>query len=129
MSFPAASCYCKKHSLSDDDIMHLYFTNQILHILIEYCLWMSSPPPPFAASVSHVTDLGSPKGIRFSEVTDTSATVHWVTPKAWVDSYQVTYLPAHGGQCLCEQKNTHSLLFILLNAISFVPKRLRKILR
>ncbi|KAM9743871.1 tenascin isoform 2-T4 [Menidia menidia] len=43
------------------------------------------------------TELGSPKGIRFSEVTDTSATVHWVTPKARVDSYRVTYVPAHGG--------------------------------
>uniref|UniRef100_A0A8C2WYZ6 Tenascin Cb n=1 Tax=Cyclopterus lumpus TaxID=8103 RepID=A0A8C2WYZ6_CYCLU len=45
------------------------------------------------------TDLGSPKGIRFSDVTDTSATVHWVVPKARVDSNRVTYVPAHGGQC------------------------------
>ncbi|XP_014873463.1 tenascin isoform X1 [Poecilia latipinna] len=43
------------------------------------------------------TDLGSPKGIRFSGVTDTSATVHWLTPRARVDNYQVTYMPAHGG--------------------------------
>ncbi|XP_054467045.1 tenascin [Anoplopoma fimbria] len=43
------------------------------------------------------TDLGSPKGIRFSDVTDTSATVHWVVPKARVDSNRVTYVPAHGG--------------------------------
>ncbi|XP_076023545.1 tenascin [Genypterus blacodes] len=43
------------------------------------------------------TDLGSPKGVRFSDVTDTSATVHWVVPRARVDSYQVTYVPAHGG--------------------------------
>uniref|UniRef100_A0A7N6B389 Tenascin C n=1 Tax=Anabas testudineus TaxID=64144 RepID=A0A7N6B389_ANATE len=43
------------------------------------------------------TDLGSPKGIRFSDVTDTSATVHWVVPRARVDSYKVTYVPAHGG--------------------------------
>uniref|UniRef100_A0A672H8J6 Tenascin C n=1 Tax=Salarias fasciatus TaxID=181472 RepID=A0A672H8J6_SALFA len=41
--------------------------------------------------------MGSPKGIRFSDVTDTSATVHWVTPRARVDSYRVTYMPAHGG--------------------------------
>ncbi|XP_021164846.2 tenascin isoform X2 [Fundulus heteroclitus] len=44
-----------------------------------------------------ITDLGSPKGIRFSGVTDTSATVHWLTPRARVDNYQVTYMPAHGG--------------------------------
>uniref|UniRef100_A0A3P8TJE2 Tenascin Cb n=1 Tax=Amphiprion percula TaxID=161767 RepID=A0A3P8TJE2_AMPPE len=50
--------------------------------------------PVFADTI---TDLGSPKGIRFSDVTDTSATVHWVTPRARVDSYQVTYVPAHGG--------------------------------
>ncbi|KAL3976339.1 ADP-ribosylation factor-like protein 11 [Sarotherodon galilaeus] len=43
------------------------------------------------------TDLGSPKGIRFSDVTDTSATVHWVTPRARVDSYRVTYVPVYGG--------------------------------
>uniref|UniRef100_A0A667Y0D6 Tenascin Cb n=1 Tax=Myripristis murdjan TaxID=586833 RepID=A0A667Y0D6_9TELE len=43
-----------------------------------------------------MTDLGSPKGVRFSDVTDTSATVHWVVPRARVDSYQVTYVPAHG---------------------------------
>uniref|UniRef100_A0A8D3D1S0 Tenascin C n=1 Tax=Scophthalmus maximus TaxID=52904 RepID=A0A8D3D1S0_SCOMX len=43
------------------------------------------------------TDLGSPKGIRFSDVTDTSATVHWAVPRARVDSYRVTYVPAHEG--------------------------------
>ncbi|XP_028433780.1 tenascin isoform X2 [Perca flavescens] len=43
------------------------------------------------------TDVGPPKGFRFSDVTDTSATVHWVVPRAWVDSYRVTYVPAHGG--------------------------------
>ncbi|XP_029999437.1 tenascin isoform X3 [Sphaeramia orbicularis] len=49
------------------------------------------------ATISAPTDLGSPKGIRFSDVTDTSATVHWVVPRARVDSYRVTYVPAHGG--------------------------------
>ncbi|KAM8760587.1 tenascin isoform 1-T3 [Acanthopagrus schlegelii] len=50
--------------------------------------------PVFADTI---TDLGPPKGIRFSDVTDTSATVHWVVPRARVDSYKVTYVPAHGG--------------------------------
>uniref|UniRef100_A0A3Q2D8W1 Tenascin Cb n=1 Tax=Cyprinodon variegatus TaxID=28743 RepID=A0A3Q2D8W1_CYPVA len=49
------------------------------------------------ATVSAPTDLGSPKGIRFSGVTDTSATVHWLTPRARVDRYIVTYMPADGG--------------------------------
>ncbi|XP_075955834.1 tenascin isoform X4 [Anarhichas minor] len=48
-------------------------------------------------TISAPTDLGSPKGIRFSDVTDTSATVHWVVPKARVDNNRVTYMPAHGG--------------------------------
>ncbi|XP_049434711.1 tenascin isoform X2 [Epinephelus fuscoguttatus] len=48
-------------------------------------------------TISAPTDLGSPKGIRFSDVMDTSATVHWVVPRARVDNYRVTYMPAHGG--------------------------------
>lgn len=52
----------------------------------------------YLLSVPFVADLGSPKGIRFSDVTDTSATVHWVPPKARLDSNRVTYVPAHGGQ-------------------------------
>uniref|UniRef100_A0A8C5ASF9 Tenascin C n=1 Tax=Gadus morhua TaxID=8049 RepID=A0A8C5ASF9_GADMO len=43
------------------------------------------------------TELGTPTGIRFSDVTDTSAMVHWMVPRARVDSYRVTYVPAHGG--------------------------------
>ncbi|KAG9261950.1 tenascin [Astyanax mexicanus] len=43
------------------------------------------------------TGLGTPRGIRFSEVTDTSATVHWTMPRARVDSYRVTYVPVQGG--------------------------------
>ncbi|XP_034026895.1 tenascin isoform X1 [Thalassophryne amazonica] len=50
--------------------------------------------PVFADTI---TDLGPPKGIRFSDVTDTSATVHWMVPRARVDSYRVTFIPAHGG--------------------------------
>ncbi|KAL7836818.1 hypothetical protein AOLI_G00281020 [Acnodon oligacanthus] len=43
------------------------------------------------------TGLGTPKGIRFSGVTDTSATVHWTVPRARVDSYRVAYVPVQGG--------------------------------
>ncbi|XP_059920202.1 tenascin-like isoform X3 [Gadus macrocephalus] len=48
-------------------------------------------------TVSAPTELGTPTGIRFSDVTDTSAMVHWMVPRARVDSYRVTYVPAHGG--------------------------------
>ncbi|XP_060740344.1 tenascin isoform X4 [Tachysurus vachellii] len=48
------------------------------------------------ASIQASTGLGKPKGIRFSDVTDTSSTVHWTVPKYSVDNYQVTYVPIHG---------------------------------
>uniref|UniRef100_A0A8C1A0L6 Tenascin Cb n=1 Tax=Cyprinus carpio carpio TaxID=630221 RepID=A0A8C1A0L6_CYPCA len=50
--------------------------------------------PVFAEAI---TGLGTPKGIRFSDVTDTSATVHWTLPRNRVDSYRVTYVPVQGG--------------------------------
>uniref|UniRef100_A0A3B4CW36 Tenascin C n=1 Tax=Pygocentrus nattereri TaxID=42514 RepID=A0A3B4CW36_PYGNA len=50
--------------------------------------------PVFAEAI---TGLGTPKGIRFSGVTDTSATVHWTVPRARVDSYRVAYVPVQGG--------------------------------
>ncbi|XP_043096133.1 tenascin isoform X4 [Puntigrus tetrazona] len=53
---------------------------------------MSAP-----ATLSASTGLGTPKGIRFSDVTDTSATVHWTLPQTHVDSYRVTYVPIQGG--------------------------------
>ncbi|XP_051525385.1 tenascin [Myxocyprinus asiaticus] len=43
------------------------------------------------------TGLGTPKGIHFSDVTDTSATVHWTMPHTQVDSYRVSYVPIQGG--------------------------------
>uniref|UniRef100_A0A672KG05 Tenascin-like n=1 Tax=Sinocyclocheilus grahami TaxID=75366 RepID=A0A672KG05_SINGR len=43
------------------------------------------------------TGLGKPKEIRFSDVTDTSATVHWTLPRTHVDSYRVSYVPIQGG--------------------------------
>ncbi|KAK3514893.1 hypothetical protein QTP70_033821, partial [Hemibagrus guttatus] len=48
-------------------------------------------------SVKALTGLGKLKGIRFSDVTDTSAIVHWTAPHYQVDAYQVTYVPIHGG--------------------------------
>ncbi|CAK6959636.1 tenascin isoform X2 [Scomber scombrus] len=60
-----------------------------------YGMYKGAPLDPVFADT--ITDLGSPKGIRFSDVTDTSATVHWVVSRARVDSYRVTYVPAHGG--------------------------------
>ncbi|XP_061753215.1 tenascin-like isoform X2 [Nerophis ophidion] len=50
------------------------------------------------ATISAPTDVGPPQGIRFSDVTDSSATIHWTPPRTRVDSYRVTYVPAHGGK-------------------------------
>ncbi|KAM4635376.1 tenascin isoform 4-T4 [Polymixia lowei] len=43
------------------------------------------------------TGLGPPRGIQFSEVTDTSAVVHWTSPRSRVDSYRIIYVPLQGG--------------------------------
>ncbi|TNM92185.1 hypothetical protein fugu_019197 [Takifugu bimaculatus] len=49
--------------------------------------------------VSHsaTTGLSTPKGLHFSDVTDSSAVVHWSMPRSLVDSYRVTYVPFEGG--------------------------------
>lgn len=73
----------------------LYMLSFFITKPLVLCLFLSLPA---VLSVMFGADLGSPKGIRFSDVTDTSATVHWVVPRARVDSYKVTYVPAHGGQ-------------------------------
>ncbi|XP_077354316.1 tenascin-like isoform X9 [Festucalex cinctus] len=43
------------------------------------------------------TGLTTPKGLRFSDVTDSSAVVHWSTPQSAVDNYHITYVPFEGG--------------------------------
>ncbi|XP_053709924.1 tenascin-like isoform X2 [Synchiropus splendidus] len=43
------------------------------------------------------TALTTPKGLHFSDVTDSSAVVHWSVPRSPVDSYRITYLPFEGG--------------------------------
>ncbi|MED6243433.1 hypothetical protein ATANTOWER_020096, partial [Ataeniobius toweri] len=66
--------------------------------------------------------LGSPKGIRFSGVTDTSATIHWLTSRARVDNYQVTYVPAHGGVAktlTVDGSKSHTLLPNLTPGVTY----------
>ncbi|KAM3874145.1 tenascin-like [Diretmus argenteus] len=43
------------------------------------------------------TGLGSPRGLHFSEVTDTSASVQWTVPRSRVDTYRIIYVPLEGG--------------------------------
>ncbi|XP_023276984.1 tenascin-like isoform X7 [Seriola lalandi dorsalis] len=53
----------------------------------------SSTPVTLTAS----TGLSNPRGVHFSEVTDSSALVHWSTPLSPVDTYRITYVPFEGG--------------------------------
>ncbi|KAM9306361.1 tenascin-like [Pholidichthys leucotaenia] len=43
------------------------------------------------------TGLSTPRGLHFSEVTDSSTIVHWSMPHSPVDNYRITYLPFEGG--------------------------------
>ncbi|KAL4004438.1 forkhead box protein O4 [Sarotherodon galilaeus] len=43
------------------------------------------------------TGLSTPRGLHFSEVTDSSAVVHWSMPRSPVDNYRITYVPFEGG--------------------------------
>ncbi|XP_061622366.1 tenascin isoform X3 [Phyllopteryx taeniolatus] len=74
------------------------------------------------ATISAPTDLGPPKGIRFSDVTDSSATVHWAVPRARVDSYKVTYVPAHGGNAktlTVDGSNSQTVLPNLIPGVTY----------
>ncbi|XP_066509409.1 tenascin-like [Hoplias malabaricus] len=68
------------------------------------------------------TGLGTPKGIRFSEVTDTSATVHWTVPRARVDSYRVVYVPIQGGSpmtIIVDGGDSHTVLPNLTPGVTY----------
>uniref|UniRef100_A0A8C9T6N3 Tenascin Cb n=1 Tax=Scleropages formosus TaxID=113540 RepID=A0A8C9T6N3_SCLFO len=66
------------------------------------------------------TALGSPQGIRFSDVTDTSATVHWSMPRARVDSYRVTYVPVRGGGAITvDGGDSHTVLASLIPGVTY----------
>ncbi|XP_028273464.1 tenascin isoform X3 [Parambassis ranga] len=43
------------------------------------------------------TGLSTPRGLHFSDVTDSSAIVHWSMPRSPVDNYRITYMPFEGG--------------------------------
>uniref|UniRef100_A0A667X190 Tenascin Ca n=1 Tax=Myripristis murdjan TaxID=586833 RepID=A0A667X190_9TELE len=44
-----------------------------------------------------VTGLASPKGLHFSDVTDTSSMVDWTMSRSRVDTYRIIYVPLEGG--------------------------------
>uniref|UniRef100_A0A8K9WP44 Zmp:0000000846 n=1 Tax=Oncorhynchus mykiss TaxID=8022 RepID=A0A8K9WP44_ONCMY len=66
--------------------------------------------------------LGAPRGIRFSEVTESSAIVHWTMPRARVDSYRIVYVPLQGGSpmtVLADGTETQALLPDMLPGVTY----------
>lgn len=49
-------------------------------------------------SICFLLGLSTPRGLHFSEVTDSSAVVHWSMPRFPVDNYRITYVPFEGGK-------------------------------
>ncbi|XP_026152993.1 tenascin isoform X10 [Mastacembelus armatus] len=43
------------------------------------------------------TGLSNPRGLHFTEVTDSTAVVHWSMPLSAVDNYRIIYVPFEGG--------------------------------
>uniref|UniRef100_A0A3B3U2X7 Tenascin Ca n=1 Tax=Poecilia latipinna TaxID=48699 RepID=A0A3B3U2X7_9TELE len=51
-------------------------------------------------SLTASTGLSAPRGLHFTEVTDSTAIVHWSIPRFPVDNYRITYVPFEGGSPL-----------------------------
>lgn len=70
--------------------------------LLKYFLHFNSPSFFLLSClrVSICTSLGlsTPRGLHFSEVTDSSAVVHWSLASSPVDSYRITYVLFEGGK-------------------------------
>uniref|UniRef100_A0A6Q2ZAM7 Zmp:0000000846 n=1 Tax=Esox lucius TaxID=8010 RepID=A0A6Q2ZAM7_ESOLU len=68
------------------------------------------------------TGLGAPRGIYFSEVTESSAIVHWTMPPARVGRYRITYVPLQGGipmTVLADGTETQALLPNMLPGVTY----------
>ncbi|XP_036070295.1 tenascin isoform X3 [Oryzias melastigma] len=68
-------------------------------------------------SMSASTGLSSPRGLRFSDVTDSTAVVHWSTLGSLVDSYRITYMPFGGGSPLIVTADGSASQSLLVNMI------------
>ncbi|XP_021457865.2 tenascin isoform X8 [Oncorhynchus mykiss] len=74
------------------------------------------------ATLSASTGLGAPRGIRFSEVTESSAIVHWIMPRARVDNYRIIYVPLQGGSpmtVLADGTETQAMLPNMLPGVTY----------
>ncbi|XP_023816280.1 tenascin isoform X10 [Oryzias latipes] len=68
-------------------------------------------------SLSASTGLSSPRGLRFSDVTDSTAVVHWSTLGSLVDNYRITYTPFGGGSPLIVTSDGSTSQSLLVNMI------------
>uniref|UniRef100_A0A8C7L3V8 Tenascin C n=1 Tax=Oncorhynchus kisutch TaxID=8019 RepID=A0A8C7L3V8_ONCKI len=72
--------------------------------------------------LTSVESIPDQKGIRFSEVTESSAIVHWTMPRARVDSYRIVYVPLQGGSpmtVLADGTETQALLPDMLPGVTY----------
>uniref|UniRef100_A0A1A7X0X3 Tenascin C n=1 Tax=Iconisemion striatum TaxID=60296 RepID=A0A1A7X0X3_9TELE len=51
-------------------------------------------------SLSASTALSAPRGLHFTDVTDSTARVHWSRPRFHVEKYRINYMPLEGGSPL-----------------------------
>ncbi|XP_008303358.1 tenascin isoform X1 [Stegastes partitus] len=63
------------------------------------------------------TGLSTPRGLHFSEITDSSAIVHWSMPRSPVDTYRITYVPFEGGSPMTVTTDGGVLKALLPNMI------------
>ncbi|XP_054613199.1 tenascin-like isoform X2 [Dunckerocampus dactyliophorus] len=78
-----------------------------------YGLYRGSFLEPVYAEAA--TGLMTPKGLRFSDVTDSSTVVHWSMPQSAVDNYRITYVPLEGGNPMMVTVDGHVLQALLPN--------------
>ncbi|KAL0965360.1 hypothetical protein UPYG_G00280240 [Umbra pygmaea] len=74
------------------------------------------------ATLSASTGLVAPRVIRFSDVTDSSAILHWTMPHAKVDRFRITYVPLEGGNpktVLVDGTETQALLPNMLPGVTY----------
>ncbi|XP_061589917.1 tenascin-like isoform X7 [Cololabis saira] len=68
-------------------------------------------------SLDASTGLSSPRGLHFSEVTPSTAVVHWSMPRSPVDNYRITYVPFEGGNPLVVTADGSVTETLLINMI------------
>uniref|UniRef100_A0A8C9YBJ6 Tenascin Ca n=1 Tax=Sander lucioperca TaxID=283035 RepID=A0A8C9YBJ6_SANLU len=64
---------------------------------MSYTLTLAAERGHKRTNVTTLQGLSTPRGLSFSDVTDSSAVVHWSIPRSPVDNYRITYVPFEGG--------------------------------